>query len=334
MKKKWICSGIVWIGFVCIIIAFFLDFAGLDYSGLIDAFPENLKTAFEWLSGYFGSSDQRIDFSAFSIVKNMVADSLKAEKGSTQSVILRFVQTVVISSFLSSMLCLVFSFIHKTWGTIAGLCSAIAGLVFNLAAAYIVIPKAAIDNIQNISEKIADQVEDLLGITGISDTVSSTAQKMIPASFFRKHIFNSMGRGWWIWLIAMMAIMAAFLMKLMLGRESGNVLGKYSDEEETVPAVVCLFGELDGIPINLSEGEKLTIGSDPAQCNIVLKYDGIDALHLSVALDKKGNGYCVEDYSRRGIRYEKIPLSKTKPNLLPGGTILTISDSDLKIFLV
>lgn len=90
------------------------------------------------------------------------------------------------------------------------------------------------------------------------------------------------------------------------------------------PVLNCLSGTFAGAEFPLTSGEVITIGSDPAHCQIVLEGENILPEHCRIWFAGNGGGWLAEDLSggntlRDGIR----PLACGTVTALPQGTVLS-----------
>lgn len=91
------------------------------------------------------------------------------------------------------------------------------------------------------------------------------------------------------------------------------------------PVLYCLSGAFAGAEFPLKSGEVITLGSDPARCQVILTGEDIQGEHCRLWLDRESSDwYAValsgSRVSRDGIR----PLAPDAVTLLPRGTVLSI----------
>lgn len=97
--------------------------------------------------------------------------------------------------------------------------------------------------------------------------------------------------------------------------------------------ISCLEGELQGKELKLAPGEKLVIGRNPKEANLVFRDITISRKHCLIEPGEEGN-YYVTDYSSCGvITGEGGQLVKDERTKLAGGTVLLIGKSGTKVKL-
>lgn len=103
-----------------------------------------------------------------------------------------------------------------------------------------------------------------------------------------------------------------------------------------IPPVQILFisGEHSGMKVNLNDGESVTIGRDPAKCNIVVSSKSISRLHCTISFDRIENKYLLHDTSSNGIFLpDGTMLLKGYRHLVPRGTTLILDREKNTILL-
>lgn len=97
--------------------------------------------------------------------------------------------------------------------------------------------------------------------------------------------------------------------------------------------ISCLEGELQGKEIKLELNEKLVIGRNPKEANLVFRDITISRKHCLIEMGEDGI-YYVTDYSSCGvITGDGMQLIKDKRTKLTRGTVLLIGKSGTKIKL-
>lgn len=109
------------------------------------------------------------------------------------------------------------------------------------------------------------------------------------------------------------------------GKKAGDIMTGYG--------ILCVAGELKGKEIKLAPSEKLVIGRNPKEANLVFRDITISRKHCLIEPGEDGN-YYVTDYSSCGvITGEGEQLIKDKRTKLAGGTVLLIGKSGTKVRL-
>lgn len=92
-------------------------------------------------------------------------------------------------------------------------------------------------------------------------------------------------------------------------------------ERPALPVTVrCLQGDYAGAEFILSPGEKLTMGTDPSQANLIFQAPEISRLHLTIQNSGKPNYACFIDNSRNGtylFNGNRLPAKTTVHFSLP-----------------
>lgn len=97
--------------------------------------------------------------------------------------------------------------------------------------------------------------------------------------------------------------------------------------------IACIEGELQGKEIILKPNEKLVIGRDPKEANLVFRDITISRKHCLIEPGEEGS-YYVTDYSSCGvITGEGVRLNKGKRKRFVRGTVLLMGKSGTKIKL-
>lgn len=97
--------------------------------------------------------------------------------------------------------------------------------------------------------------------------------------------------------------------------------------------ISCMEGELQGKEVILDENEKLVIGRNPREANLVFRDVTISRKHCLIEPEENGS-YYVTDYSSCGITTaEGMALVKDKRTKLDKGTVLVIGKSGTKVKL-
>ena len=105
------------------------------------------------------------------------------------------------------------------------------------------------------------------------------------------------------------------------------------DDQPTVAqmgAIEGLSGDYKGASINLKPGEKLTIGRDPQNCNIVIASEkkDISRTHCSVKYDPYTDSFKVIDMSSNGTFVNGQRLIRDQEMQFPAGTIISLGSGE------
>ena len=95
----------------------------------------------------------------------------------------------------------------------------------------------------------------------------------------------------------------------------------------------CVSGERRGAEIHIEPGQKILVGRDSNEANLVFRDTTISRKHCLVELNEKGD-YFVTDYSKAGLKPEGgAPIAKGVPVHIKTGTVLEIGKAGTKIAL-
>lgn len=91
------------------------------------------------------------------------------------------------------------------------------------------------------------------------------------------------------------------------------------------PVLYCLSGVFAGAELPLNSGEVITLGSDPALCQLVLTGEGILPQHCRLGFDKEtADWYAVALSGGKVYRDGIRPLNPESVTILPPGTVLSM----------
>lgn len=91
------------------------------------------------------------------------------------------------------------------------------------------------------------------------------------------------------------------------------------------PVLYCLSGLFAGAELSLGSGEVITLGSDPASCQLVLAGEGIQPQHCQLGFDEESADWYIVPLSGGTVyRDGAQPLRADSITLLPRGTVLTL----------
>ena len=99
-------------------------------------------------------------------------------------------------------------------------------------------------------------------------------------------------------------------------------------------AIIGSKGELASKIIRFQPDERLQIGRDDSQCDVVLLDSRISRVHLEMIFDTKDRKYKVTDHSSNGTIVDgKYKLVKHKETVISSGSKLWLGSSENEIIL-
>lgn len=97
--------------------------------------------------------------------------------------------------------------------------------------------------------------------------------------------------------------------------------------------IACIAGELKDAEIVLKPTDRIIVGRDPVNANLVFRDVTISRRHCLIELDKEGN-YFVTDYSEAGVTSETGRIfGKGQRTAVTNGIVLNIGNAGTKIRL-
>jgi hypothetical protein len=119
------------------------------------------------------------------------------------------------------------------------------------------------------------------------------------------------------------------------GGTSGS--GIAGEPNEVVGKLHVLNGRYGNLYIDIQDGERITIGRDPGQCNLVLEAPNISSVHCDVIFE--GGVFYVIDHSMNGTFYllssnnNKVRLQKDVKESISVGKTISITENGVRIRL-
>lgn len=99
--------------------------------------------------------------------------------------------------------------------------------------------------------------------------------------------------------------------------------------QDDMGAIIGEKGHLIGKIIRLRPNQRVLLGRDAAQCDILIKGDMVSRVHCSIQYNGKNRQYTVCDLSSNGILVnQKYMLEKRKETQVPSGSKLYIGSED------
>ncbi len=99
--------------------------------------------------------------------------------------------------------------------------------------------------------------------------------------------------------------------------------------QEDMGAIIGVKGYLVGKIIRLRKNQRVLLGRDASQCDILLKGDMVSRVHCSIQYNGQTHAYSVCDLSTNGILVDKkYMLEKRKETQIPSGSQLYIGSED------
>ncbi len=103
---------------------------------------------------------------------------------------------------------------------------------------------------------------------------------------------------------------------------------------EEFGTIIGVKGVLLGKYIRFKPDERVLLGRDSAQCDVVVPGIHISGVHMELRFDRKTGRYVVTDKSRNGVVLnEKFKLVKNTPTEVERGSHLLIGDTENEIVL-
>ena len=342
-KRKWILSASVIIFAAAAVSGMFFPFLTWNISPLSKLIPKALSEAIKSLSVFGYRSKSVIGFSAGGVL-----EALKNNRGfpsyedELTASLLRGVAEMTLIPYVFVLVCVAFGFIRKRWAGLCGFLCALSGCLFTVFSALFHFP-------------------DLIYQAVPRDEIPKSS---LSPRIMQKYIEQSLGTGWWFLLGSLLSMMLVFFIAMLVSGASREAAQKAAEkaanQERAVitgspirpsgekepdpkgaplvhmplgPAVVVEKGILKGSRYELNLGMRLSIGSDPGQCTLVIPEEGVDPLHCVVSYDFTRKQYHVRDYSSRGIAAGGCRLDSRRVNLLPGDTVLLLGSEKNAIYL-
>ena len=343
MKKKWILSICVILLAVTALSGMFYPFLTWNTAPLSKIIPEALSESIKSLSAFGYRSKRVIGFAASGVLQ-----AIKEYKGlcpyedELTLSLWHGVEQMTLLPYAFVLVCLLLSFIPKRWVGISGFLCAMSGSLFTLFSTLFHFP-------------------DLIYQAVPHDEIPKTS---LSPRLMQKYIAQSLGMGWWLLMGSLLAMMLVFFIAILVsgasraaaqkaakqaadqegfiltGNKVEGSLEKEPDAEKAPlvhmplgPAVVVEKGLLKGSRYELSLGMRLSIGSDPGQCTLVIPEEGVDPIHCVVSYDFTRKQYHIRDYSGKGIAVKGYRLDPHRVNLLPGETTVFLGSEKNAIYL-
>ena len=99
--------------------------------------------------------------------------------------------------------------------------------------------------------------------------------------------------------------------------------------QDDAGAIIGIKGYLIGKIIRLKPEQRVLLGRDASQCDVVLSGDMVSRVHCSICYDGKKKTYIVNDLSTNGILVDRKYMLKKRQNTeLPTGSQLVIGSED------
>lgn len=103
---------------------------------------------------------------------------------------------------------------------------------------------------------------------------------------------------------------------------------------ESTGAIIGIKGYLLGKIIRIRPDQRVLLGRDASQCDILLMGDMVSRVHCSICFDGKKGKYIVNDLSTNGILVDQKYMLKKRQNIeLQPGSQLFIGSEDNVICL-
>ena len=99
---------------------------------------------------------------------------------------------------------------------------------------------------------------------------------------------------------------------------------------EPTGQLIGTAGQSAGLAFQLKNGETLTLGRDPMQCQILLSENNtsISRRHCSITFHSDTESYSVIDYSSNGTFVDGVQLPKGQPQILNRGTEIALGNGE------
>lgn len=115
-------------------------------------------------------------------------------------------------------------------------------------------------------------------------------------------------------------------------RDGVQNFGGVEEDEQTMDlkmgGIVGISGQYEGASIDICGGERIVLGRDGEQCNLVITEQGISRKHCEIAYDAYNRQYQVTDYSTNGVFLGNgVRLTKGMTTNLDPGTVIQMANS-------
>lgn len=115
-------------------------------------------------------------------------------------------------------------------------------------------------------------------------------------------------------------------------RDGVQNFGGFEEDEQTVDlkmgGIVGVSGQYEGASIDICGGERIILGRDGEQSNLVITEQGISRKHCEIAYDAYNRQYQVTDYSTNGVFLGNgVRLTKGMTTNLDPGTVIQLGNS-------
>ncbi len=103
---------------------------------------------------------------------------------------------------------------------------------------------------------------------------------------------------------------------------------------EEIGAIIGIKGELIGQYIRFRPNERLLIGRDHAQCDVLMHSPFVSSVHCEIWYDSSRKAYIVTDKSKNGVVVDsKYKLNRNEPTEVAPGSHLMIGDTENEVVL-
>lgn len=115
-------------------------------------------------------------------------------------------------------------------------------------------------------------------------------------------------------------------------RDGVQNFGGVEEDEQTMDlkmgGIVGISGQYEGASIDICGGERIVLGRDGEQCNLIITEQGISRKHCEIAYDAYNRQYQVTDYSTNGVFLGNgVRLTKGMTTNLDPGTVIQMGNS-------